>query len=99
MSESGIAWWLGQHLLITTALAAIVFLICRVVRLSPATRHILWLLVMCRLMVPSVVTWPWAIQVSTDDTSTASAFSHVDSTAADVVNADVMSSESLTLPP
>jgi carboxyl-terminal processing protease len=94
MSESGIAWWLGQHLLITTALAAIVFLICRVVRLSPATRHILWLLVMCRLMVPSVVTWPWAIQVSTDDTSTASAFSHVDSTAADVVNADVMSSES-----
>lgn len=63
MSEPGIVWWPGQHLLITTALAAIVFVICRIVRLSPSARHLLWLIVLCRLMVPPVATWPWSIPI------------------------------------
>ena len=63
MSETGIAVLLGQHLLITTVLAAIAYLICRTVRLSPATRHVLWLLVLCRLMIPPVATWPWSISI------------------------------------
>jgi polysaccharide export outer membrane protein len=67
MIESGIIWWLGQHLLITTALAAIVYLICRAGRPNPSARHILWLLVLCRLLVPPVATWPWSIAVATDD--------------------------------
>jgi carboxyl-terminal processing protease len=64
MSEPGVVWWLGQHLLITTALAAIVLLVTRLVRLNPAARHVLWLLVLCRLMVPPVTTWPWSVPIT-----------------------------------
>lgn len=55
--------WLGQHLLITTALAAIVFAACQSLRLKPAACHVLWLVVLVRLLVPSVATWPWTIPV------------------------------------
>jgi carboxyl-terminal processing protease len=72
MSGSGITWWLGQHLLITTALTVIVFAICRAVRPNPAARHLLWLLVLCRLMFPSVATWPWPIAVTLTDSPDAS---------------------------
>lgn len=93
MIELGITGWLGQHLLITTALAAIVFLICRVVRLSPAGRHILWLLVLCRLMVPPVVTWPWSIPVATNTIGDPHGTSHVEPTGATRVNSSVTESD------
>jgi carboxyl-terminal processing protease len=54
-------WWLGQHLLITTLLAGVVLVVCRAFRISPAARHVLWLLVLCRLLVPSVGTWAWPL--------------------------------------
>jgi beta-lactamase regulating signal transducer with metallopeptidase domain len=66
-SGSEIAWLLGQHLIITTGLAAIVFLICRAIRLSPVPRHVLWLLVLCRLLVPPIATWPWSISIAAND--------------------------------
>jgi len=58
-----ILWWLGQHLLVTGALAAVVFAACRGLRLKPAACHVLWLVVLVRLLIPPVATWPWTIPV------------------------------------
>jgi carboxyl-terminal processing protease len=64
-----------------------VFLICRAVRLSPSARHVLWLLVLCRLLAPPVATWPWSISID-DAHDTA----HVEPTRADVVASDAIES-------
>lgn len=69
MIESGIIWWLCQHLLITAVFAAIVYLICSIVRTNPATRHVLWLLVLCRLLIPPMATWPWPIPLAGNEMS------------------------------
>lgn len=61
MGQHWFLWWLGQHLLSTTLLAGVVLVVCRLFRISPAARHVLWLLVLGRLFVPSMATWPWAI--------------------------------------
>ena len=61
MSEPPFLWWLGQHLLITTILALIVWLVCRIARPSAAACHVLWLLVLLRMMIPPAATWPWSI--------------------------------------
>lgn len=58
-----ILWSLGQHLLVTGALAAVVFATCRGLRLKPAACHVLWLVVLVRLLIPPVATWPWTIPV------------------------------------
>lgn len=67
MTESTFLWCLTQHLAMTTLLAFMVLLVCRLVRVNAATRHVLWLLVLIRLIVPPVATWPWAIPVSAVD--------------------------------
>lgn len=81
MSGTGITWWLGQHLLITTALTAIVFAICTSLRPTPAVRHLLWLLVLCRMMFPPVATWP--ITVATTDVRGASHLERFETSARD----------------
>ena len=53
-------WWLVQNAVVAALLAAVVMLLCRAVRPSPAVRHALWLVVLLRLVMPPVVTWPWA---------------------------------------
>lgn len=63
MEASGMLWWLGQHLLITSVLAGAVFVICRGLRLSPAASHLMWGVVLCRFLIPPVATWPWTIPV------------------------------------
>ena len=82
-SGSEIAWWLGQHLTITTVLAAIVFQTCRALRLTPSTCHVLWLLVLCRVLVPPVVTWPWSMPIAA---SVASVAGRVELPRADVID-------------
>jgi beta-lactamase regulating signal transducer with metallopeptidase domain len=54
-------WWLAQNTLTALVLALAVALVSCVGRLSPATRHALWLLVLLKLLTPPVVTWPWAL--------------------------------------
>lgn len=50
---------LVQHLAICALLAMLVGIACRVGKLRPAVAHLLWLVVLVRLVVPPVVTWPW----------------------------------------
>ncbi len=52
--------WLVQHFILVMALAIGVALISRIAKLRPAIRHVLWLLVLIKLLVPPVVAWPWS---------------------------------------
>ncbi|MBM82216.1 MAG: hypothetical protein CMJ78_16745 [Planctomycetaceae bacterium] len=68
MSE--LLWLLGQHVLMTSLLALTVVLFCRWRKPSPEVSHLMWLLVLCRLLIPPVATWPWTIPAFWDkDTS------------------------------
>jgi hypothetical protein len=54
--------WLAQHLMVTGLLAAAVAVMGRFLRLSPAAKHLLWLLVLLKLLAPPVVSWPWGVR-------------------------------------
>ncbi|HEX7779412.1 MAG TPA: M56 family metallopeptidase [Vicinamibacterales bacterium] len=54
------AWWLFQNVVITTALAVIVLIVCRLTRIGPVARHALWVLVLVKFVTPPLVVWPWA---------------------------------------
>jgi beta-lactamase regulating signal transducer with metallopeptidase domain len=51
-------WWLAQNTVSAGVLTGLVALVCRSGRLGPSVRHALWLVVLVRLMIPPVVSWP-----------------------------------------
>ena len=53
--------WILQNGVTAAALAVLVWAVCRWGRLGPAARHALWLLVLIKLVMPPVATWPWAV--------------------------------------
>jgi len=53
--------WLLQNSLIAAVLAAVVLLICRIKQIGPAARHVLWLVVLIKLVTPPLVFWPWPV--------------------------------------
>ena len=84
-------WWLAQHLAVTALLALFVAALCQWRRLGPATRHLLWLVVLIKLLAPPIYYWPWSFAemkeawfalVSQSAGSSAGAF-HPEATAAD----------------
>src|SRR5260370_40342433 len=56
--------WLVQNTLLAALLALGVAVFCRLSRCRPAVRHILWLLVLARLLMPPGLHWPWALPVT-----------------------------------
>jgi beta-lactamase regulating signal transducer with metallopeptidase domain len=52
--------WSAQTTVIAMLLAAIAILASRSRRLGPAARHVLWLVVLIKLVAPPVVNWPWS---------------------------------------
>jgi beta-lactamase regulating signal transducer with metallopeptidase domain len=54
-------WWLAQNTAVAALLACVVFGVCRLGRLGPAARHALWLLVLVKLIMPPIFTWPWDV--------------------------------------
>jgi beta-lactamase regulating signal transducer with metallopeptidase domain len=54
-------WWLAQNTVIAALLAVLVALACRLGGLRPAIRHLLWLLVLIKLVTPPFFEWPWAL--------------------------------------
>ena len=50
----GMVGWLIENTLITAAIAGLVFIACRHLRLKPAVCHLLWVLVLIRLVAPPV---------------------------------------------
>src|SRR5438128_78981 len=54
-------WWLIQNTVLAAILAGGVALACWLGRPRPAVRHALWLIVLCKLMTPPCVYWPWPV--------------------------------------
>jgi beta-lactamase regulating signal transducer with metallopeptidase domain len=54
-------WWLAQNTAVAAFLAVLVLAVCRFARLGPAARHALWLLVLVKLVMPPIVSWPWDV--------------------------------------
>ncbi|MFA6244936.1 MAG: M56 family metallopeptidase, partial [Candidatus Hydrogenedentales bacterium] len=55
-------WWLMQNALSAAGLMLCAFVIERMFRLSPSTQHVLWLLVVIRLIAPPLPLWPWPLE-------------------------------------
>jgi beta-lactamase regulating signal transducer with metallopeptidase domain len=53
--------WMLQNGITAAVLAGLIWAVCRWGRLGPAMRHALWLLVLIKLVMPPVATWPWAV--------------------------------------
>jgi beta-lactamase regulating signal transducer with metallopeptidase domain len=53
--------WLILHTLTALALALVVLALGRCLRLGPAARHALWLVVLLKLLMPPVLSWPWTL--------------------------------------
>jgi beta-lactamase regulating signal transducer with metallopeptidase domain len=56
--------WLILHTLSALALAAVALALGRWLRLGPAARHALWLVVLLKLLTPPLVSWPWSLPVA-----------------------------------
>jgi beta-lactamase regulating signal transducer with metallopeptidase domain len=56
--------WLVLHTLGALALAVVALSLGRWLRLGPAARHALWLVVLIKLLAPPVVSWPWSLPVT-----------------------------------
>jgi beta-lactamase regulating signal transducer with metallopeptidase domain len=53
--------WLLLHTVVVTLLAGLAWALARTRRLSPAAQHLLWLVVLVKLLTPPVLCWPWAL--------------------------------------
>ncbi len=53
--------WIVETTLMASGLAVVAALACRLRVVGPATRHVLWLVVLVRLVTPPVFSWPWAV--------------------------------------
>jgi beta-lactamase regulating signal transducer with metallopeptidase domain/arginine repressor len=53
--------WLLHNTILAALLAAGVLVLCRVARPNPAVRHVLWLIVLVRLLMPPGLHWPWSV--------------------------------------
>jgi beta-lactamase regulating signal transducer with metallopeptidase domain len=56
--------WLLPHTLTTLLLAALALLAGRCLRLGPAGRHALWLVVLLKLLAPPIFYWPWHVPLA-----------------------------------
>jgi beta-lactamase regulating signal transducer with metallopeptidase domain len=61
-------WWFLQNTIYLGAGVLALTLMCKGRWFSPATRHALWLLVLIKMLTPSLVVWPWTISLPTDST-------------------------------
>jgi beta-lactamase regulating signal transducer with metallopeptidase domain len=59
--------WLILHTLTALTLAVVALALGRWLRLGPAARHALWLVVLVKLLTPPIVAWPWPLPVALPD--------------------------------
>jgi hypothetical protein len=55
------AEWLILHTVSAALLAVLILALGRILRLGPPARHALWLLLLVKLLLPPLVSWPWAL--------------------------------------
>ena len=64
------ARWFAETTLVALALALVAHLVGRLRGPGPAIRHLLWLVVLAKLMTPPLVHWPWSLPVGLVATNT-----------------------------
>ena len=52
--------WFVETTLVASGLAVVAALASRLRSIGPTARHVLWLVVLVKLMTPPLVSWPWA---------------------------------------
>ncbi len=52
-------WWFAETTLVAAGLAVVAALAGRLRSIGPTARHVLWLVVLVKLMTPPLVSWPW----------------------------------------
>ena len=52
--------WFVETTLVASGLAAVAVLGGRIRSIGPTARHVLWLVVLVKLMTPPLISWPWA---------------------------------------
>jgi beta-lactamase regulating signal transducer with metallopeptidase domain len=55
--------WLLLNTLTAAGLAVLILVLGRPLRLGPAVRHALWLVVLVKLLTPPLVHWPWPLPI------------------------------------
>jgi beta-lactamase regulating signal transducer with metallopeptidase domain len=55
--------WLLLNTLTAAGLAVLILILGRPLRLGPAMRHALWLVVLVKLLTPPLVRWPWPLPI------------------------------------
>jgi len=61
-----LVWWLAGNAVGVAVLAPIVWLASRMFRSRPAVQHVLWLLLLVKLVAPPVARWPWSMSDALD---------------------------------
>lgn len=52
-----------QNTLVVTVLCPVAWLVCRGLKSRPAVQHLVWLLLLVKLVLPPVVVWPWVVDI------------------------------------
>ena len=53
--------WFAETTLVASGLAVVAVLAGRLRSIGPTARHVLWLVVLIKMMTPPLVSWPWAV--------------------------------------
>ena len=56
-------WWFAETTCVAMVLACAAGLIGRLPRMGPTARHILWVVVLIKLLTPPVVRSPWPVSL------------------------------------
>ena len=57
---SAFAWWIFQDAVTVSLFVPVVWLLARLRGTYPAEQHLLWLLLLVKLLTPPLVCWPWS---------------------------------------
>ena len=56
-------WWFAETTLVAALLACVAALAGRLRAISPSARHVLWLVVLIKLITPPLIKAPWAVDL------------------------------------
>src|SRR5262245_62961071 len=58
--------WLVTNALVVAGLYPLAWLLCRLCRSRPAVAHLVWLVLMVKLVAPPLLYWPWSLRQLAD---------------------------------
>src|SRR5262245_16885090 len=58
--------WLMTNAIVVAGLYPVAWLLCRLCRTRPAAAHLVWLVLLAKLVAPPLVYWPWSLRQLAD---------------------------------